>query len=137
MKRLNIAIVMGLVLGLAASASAFDVGGAMKNAANNAAKKGSQAVVESQINNDLAKTTCACNSGKIDEKCLAKVAAKLKTEHALAEKNGFADFNIHIDADKTCAKSAETQMTTLVGWADTYVNAKKNTKTLSFSVKLN
>lgn len=137
MKRLQIVAVLALSLGLVGSAAALDLGGTLQNAAGKAAKKGGQAVVESQINKDLADESCACTNGTVDKKCLSKVAAKLKTEHALAEKNGFADFNIYIDADKTCATVTEATMKSLVGWADTYVNEKKGTKTLTFSVKLN
>lgn len=136
MKRLQVVVALGVVMGLMGSAAALDIGGSLQNAANKAAKKGSQAVVESQINKDLEGTVCTCDKGKVDQKCLAKVASKLKTEHAIAEKNGFADFNIYIDSDKQCATSTETQMTALVGWADTYVNAKKDTKVITFSVKL-
>lgn len=136
MKRVCAIAVAGLVLGLVGSAGAIDLGGALQNAGKQAAKKGGQAVLEGQINKDLAKTTCACDNGKIDQKCLTKAAAKLKVEHALAEKNGVGDFNIHIDADKKCAKMTETQMTALVGWADVYVNEMKDTNMLTFSVKL-
>lgn len=137
MKRLQIVMVMGAVVGLIGSAAALDLGGALQNAGNKAAKKGSQAVVEAQINKDLAGTTCSCTKGKVDKKCLAKVSAKLKTEHDIAEKSGFSDFNIYIDTDKQCSTSVELEMTALVGWADTYVNTKNNSKELTFSVKLN
>lgn len=136
MKRLVAVAVAGMVLGLAGQAMAIDIGGALQNAGKQAAKKGGQAALEGQINKDLANTTCACDNGKIDQKCLTKAAAKLKTEHALAEKNGVGDFNIYVDADKKCAKMTETQMTALVGWADVYVNEKKDTNMLTFSVKL-
>lgn len=137
MKQLQLVLVLGVVMGLAGSAAALDLGGALQNAASKTAKKGSQAVVEAQINKDLAGTTCSCTKGKVDKKCLTKVAAKLKTEHDIAETSGFSDFNIYIEADKTCSTSIETEMTVLVGWADTYVNTKKNSKELTFSVKLN
>lgn len=137
MKRIQIVMVLGAVVGLIGSAAALDLGGALQNAAKGAAKKGSQAVVEAQINKDLEGTTCSCVKGKVDKKCLAKVATKLKTEHQIAEKSGFSDFNIYIDADKSCSTSIELEMTALVGWADTYVNTKKNSKELTFSVKLN
>lgn len=137
MKRLQVMLVMGIVVGLAGSAMALDLGGALKNAGNKAVKKGSQAVVEAQINKDLAGTTCSCTKGKVDKKCLSKVAAKLKTEHDIAETSGFSDFNIHINADKTCSASIEAEMSALVGWADTYVDTAKNSKELTFSVKLN
>lgn len=137
MKRLQIVMVMGAVVGLIGSAAALDLGGALQNAGNRAAKKGSQAVVEAQINKDLAGTTCSCTQGKVDKKCLAKVAAKLKTEHDIAEKSGFSDFNIYIDTDKQCSTNVELEMTALVGWADTYVNTKNKSKELTFSVKLN
>jgi hypothetical protein len=137
MKRLQFVMALGLSLGLVGSAAALDLGGTLQNAASKAAKKGSQAVVESQINKDLEGMTCSCAGGKVDKKCLAKVAAKLKTEHTIAEKSGFSDFNIYIDADKKCSTSVEAEMTALVGWADTYVNTKKDSKVLTFSVKLN
>lgn len=137
MKRLQIVMVLGLSLGLIGSAAALDLGGALQNAAGKAAKKGSQAVVESQINKDLEGVTCSCVQGKVDKKCLSKVAAKLKTEHAIAEKSGFSDFNIYVNADKQCSTVVEAEMTVLVGWADTYVNTKKDSKELTFSVKLN
>lgn len=137
MKKLQMVMVLGAVVGLVGTASALDLGGALQNAANKAAKKGSQSVVEAQINKDLAGTTCACVAGKVDKKCLTKVAAKLKTEHDIAEKSGFSDFNIYVNTDKKCSTSVELEMTALVGWADTYVNTKDNSKELSFSVKLN
>lgn len=137
MKKLQMVLVTGVVMGLVGSAAALDLGGALQNAANKAAKKGSQAVVETQINKDLSGTTCSCTNGKVDKKCLTKVAAKLKTEHDIAEKSGFSDFNIYIDTDKKCSTNVELEMTALVGWADTYVNTKKDSKELTFSVKLN
>lgn len=137
MKKLQMVVVMGIVVGLAGSAVALDLGGALQNAANRAAKKGSQAVVEGQINKDLAAITCSCVEGKVDKKCLTKVATKLKAEHTLAESSGFSDFNIYVTADKKCSTNVEIEMTALVGWADTYVNTKKDSKELTFSVKLN
>lgn len=137
MKKLQMVMVMGMVVGLAGSASALDLGGSLKGAATKAAKQGSQAVVESQINKDLAGTTCACVAGKVDQKCLTKMAAKLKAQHEIAEKSGFSDFNIYVDSDNKCSTTVKTQMKALVGWADTYVNGKKDSNELTFSVKLN
>lgn len=137
MKKLQIVMVLGTVVGLIGSAAALDLGGALQSAGNKAAKKGSQAVVEAQINKDLAGTTCSCTNGKVDKKCLTKVATKLKTEHDIAEKSGFSDFNIYVDTDKKCSADVKSEMMALVGWADTYVNTKKDSKELTFSVKLN
>lgn len=137
MKRLQMVMVLGVITGLVGSAAALDLGGALQNAGKKAAQKGSQKVVEAQINKDLAGLTCSCVKGKVDKKCLTKVATKLKAEHTIAETSGFADFNIYIESDKQCSASIEAEMTLLVGWADTYVNTKKNSKELTFSVKLN
>ncbi|MBI2345906.1 MAG: hypothetical protein HYV03_03305 [Deltaproteobacteria bacterium] len=129
------------VIGLAGSAGAIDIGGAVKSGAKGAGKT----VAEKQINDQLAKEHCTFKGKTTEAACnFNKIVAALKAGHTTAEQSGAADFNIRVEAwgpDAATARARADMMRNklkpLFGGWDYDVNDKVGGNDLTFSVKLN
>lgn len=100
MRSIAVAVLSAVLIGVFyASASAFDVGGAVGGAAKDAAKAGGRKVVESEINKNLKEKDCSFKPKSTELNCdLDDILSTIKAQKTIAEKAGLAnDVDIYIN----------------------------------------
>lgn len=102
MKKVSLVVVVGsfAVAGLfAVSASAFDIGGAVKSAAIEGAKAGGRAVVEKEINKKLREKNCTFKPKTTELTCdINDILGNIKTQKTVAEKSGLSnDVDLYVE----------------------------------------
>lgn len=135
-KQWLIALVVGAVSLTSAGAFALGVGN-LKKATNGAVDKAAKAAVQSSINDNLSKKSCNCVAGKVDATCMKTRVKDLQAQHAVAEKSGFADFDVKIVTPKLCRDSVQDEVRSKFSYWDSSVDTKSSGTTVDFSVKLN
>ncbi|GEM_PF-4813751 len=126
-----------LVAGSAHALSVGNIGGAtLKGVAKDTATKAGKKAIEAQINNEMGKVHCTCKGAAVDKSCFSKAAASLKAQHEVAERSGFADFNITVTAPEACKGQVEDVVKNVFGSWDSSVNADKKAKAVDFKVSL-
>ena len=144
MKKLTMLLVVAVVVAVAGSVMAFDLGGAVKKGATDAATGVAKGQVEKDINKSLQGKTCNYNpttqaiSGCDLKKISADLAAKRKGVETVGKKFSYTDFDILIHTkDYAAYKAVDNEMKKfgIKGWDTIKKSGSKNKITFSVDIK--